>query len=169
MRLGGAHSSERVSQRVPDMQADNLPTDDSPDFAAIFEKTPGLYLVIDTRFDIAAVTDAYCEATMTARDAIVGKPLFEVFPDNPRNSAADGVANLRASLLRVLKSRESDRMGVQKYDIRDQGDGAFVARYWSPLNIPILGDDGYVRWIIHCVEDVTDLMTIASGGASQQS
>jgi PAS domain S-box-containing protein len=146
------------------MQADNLSTDDSPDFAAIFEKTPGLFLVIDTRFDIAAVTDAYCEATMTARDTIIGKPLFEVFPDNPQNSAADGVANLRASLLRVLKSREADRMAVQKYDIRDGG--AFVERYWSPLNIPVLGGDGYVRWIIHCVEDVTDRVTLEAERAA---
>jgi PAS domain-containing protein len=132
-------------------------TGDSPDFAALFEKTPGLYLILDTSFDIAAATDAYCKATMTRRQDIVGHHLFEIFPDNPGDSSADGVQNLRASLLKVLKSREPDRMPIQKYDIERRGIGGFETRYWSPLNIPVLGPDGYVRWIIHTVEDVTEL------------
>ncbi|MEI9888990.1 MAG: PAS domain-containing protein [Rhizomicrobium sp.] len=130
---------------------------DGVNFKTVFEKTPGLYLVLDARFDIVAVNDAYLSATMTARDDIVGRPLFEVFPDNPGDSAADGVQNLRASLLKVLKSRAADRMKVQKYDIQRRGIGGFETRYWSPLNIPVLGDDGYVKWIIHNIEDVTEL------------
>lgn len=135
-------------------------TVDSVDFKAVFEKTPGLYLVLDAKFDIVAANDAYLEATMTKRDDIVGRPLFEVFPDNPGDSGADGVQNLRASLLKVLKSREADRMAVQKYDIEKRGVGGFETRFWSPLNIPVLGGDGYVKWIIHNVEDVTELATM---------
>ncbi|HEY4940197.1 MAG TPA: PAS domain-containing protein [Rhizomicrobium sp.] len=132
-------------------------TGDGPDFAALFAKTPGLYLVLDTSFDIVAVNDAYCKATMTARDDILGHPLFQVFPDNPHDSSADGVQNLRASLLKVLKTREIDRMSIQKYDIERRGIGGFEVRYWSPLNIPVLGPDGYVKWIIYTVEDMTEL------------
>ncbi len=132
-------------------------TGDRPDFAALFEKAPGLYLVLDTSFVIVAVNDAYCVATMTARGDIVGHPLFEIFPDNPADYAADGVQNLRASLLKVLKSRAPDRMAIQKYDIERRGVGGFEVRYWSPLNIPVLGPDGYVKWILHTVEDVTEL------------
>ncbi len=135
-------------------------TVDSVDFKSVFEKTPGLYLVIDAKFDIVAVNDAYLEATMTARDDIVGRSLFAVFPDNPDDSAADGVENLRASLLKVLKSRGTDRMKVQKYGIKRRGAGGFETRFWSPLNIPVLGGDGYVKWIIHNVEDVTELATM---------
>ncbi len=132
-------------------------TGDSPDYAALFEKTPGLYLVLDTSFVIVAANDAYCAATMTVRADIVGRPLFQVFPDNPGDSSADGVQNLRASLLKVLKTRAPDRMAIQKYDIERRGIGGFETRYWSPFNIPILGPDGYVKWIIHTVEDVTEL------------
>ena len=132
-------------------------TGDSPDFRALFEKTPGSCLVLDTNFAIAAVNDAYCKATMTVRDDIVGRPLFQVFPDNPNDSSADGVQNLRASLLKVMKTCESDRMDIQKYDIERRGTGGFEERYWSPLNIPVLGADGYVKWIIHAVEDMTEL------------
>lgn len=128
-----------------------------PDFRAVFEKSPGLLLILDVHFTIVAVSDAYCRATLTARDDIVGRGLFEVFPDNPDDVRADGVANLRTSLLNVIKLRQADRMADQKYDIR-RPDGVFEERYWSPLNVPVLGQDGYVRWIIHTVEDVTDLV-----------
>jgi hypothetical protein len=40
-----------------------------------------------------------------------------------------------------LTTRQSDTMPVQKYDIRDPS-GAFVVRYWSPKNLPILSPSG---------------------------
>jgi PAS domain S-box-containing protein len=130
-----------------------------PDFRQVFEKSPELQLVVDVRFTIVAVTDAYCRATMTKRGDIVGRGLFEVFPDNPDDMRADGVANLRASILNVIRFRAADRMAEQKYDIR-RPDGVFEERYWRPLNSPILGADGYVRFILHAVEDVTELVHI---------
>ena len=142
-----------------------LPTSE---FADVFEKTPGLYLILDPSFTIVAANDAYCSATMTARDTIVGRHLFEAFPDNPGDSGADGVENLRSSLLKVLKSRQSDRMNIQKYDMRDSGSGDFAERYWSPLNVPVIGSDGYVKWIIHSVEDVTELMNLRTEFAAKR-
>ena len=35
---------------------------------------------------------------MTRREEVIGRPLFEVFPDNPEDPGATGVRNLRASL-----------------------------------------------------------------------
>ncbi|HUO87645.1 MAG TPA: PAS domain-containing protein [Rhizomicrobium sp.] len=135
-----------------------LPAMAPPDFAAVFEKLPGLYVVLDPSFVIVAVNDAYTRATMTVREQIVGRLLFEVFPDNPGDSAADGVQNLRASLLTVLKTRQPHRMQIQKHDIPRRGVGGFEVRYWSTVNIPVLGPDGYVKWIVHNPEDVTDVM-----------
>ena len=54
-----------------------------PDFQALFASAPGLYLVPDPTFRIVAVSDAYLDATMTTRDDIVGRGIFDVFPDNP--------------------------------------------------------------------------------------
>ncbi len=143
-------------------------TGDSPDFSALFARTPGLYLIVDTSFDIVAVNDAYCRATMTVREDIVGRPLFQIFPDNPGDSAADGVQNLRASLLKVMKTREADRMNIQKYDIERRGVGGFEVRYWSALNVPVLGSDGYVKWIIHAVEDITELASMRAEFTSKR-
>jgi signal transduction histidine kinase len=52
-----------------------------PDVRALFESAPGLYLVMTPGFEIVAASDAYLKATMTTREDIVGRNLFEVFPD----------------------------------------------------------------------------------------
>ena len=129
------------------------------DYRLIFDATPAPYLLLDAdspRFTIVGVNDAYLAATDTGREAVVGRGLFEVFPDNPADPTATGVGDLRASLERALRDRSPDAMGVQKYDIplRD-GTGGFEERYWSPINTPVAGRDGAVSHIIHRVEDVT--------------
>lgn len=111
-------------------------------------------------FVIVAVSDSYLRATMTTREGILGRGLFDVFPDNPNDPEATGTRNLRASLDRVLAQRVADTMPVQKYDIRrPASEGAtFEVRYWAPMNSPVIRDDGTVQYIIHSVEDVTELV-----------
>jgi len=146
------------------------PPKEQPDFRALFESAPGLYLVLTPELTIVAVSDAYARATMTRHEAIVGRGLFEVFPDNPDDPGATGTANLRASLARVLESRAADTMAVQKYDIRkpESEGGAFEERYWSPRNSPVLGAAGAVAYIIHEVEDVTDFVRLKQQGAAER-
>jgi PAS domain S-box-containing protein len=124
---------------------------------SLFESLPGLFLVMTPSFEIVTASDAYLAATLTKREAIAGRPLFEVFPDNPNDPAADGVRNLRASLERVREHRRPDTMAIQKYDIR-RPDGSFEMRYWSPINSPLLDASGKLLYIIHRVEDVTDFV-----------
>jgi PAS domain S-box-containing protein len=141
---------------------DDAKSTSTPDFRALFEAAPNLYLVLTPELTIVAVSDAYCRATMTERDKILGRGLFDVFPDNPDDPAATGVNNLRASLTRVLQFRKPDAMAVQKYDIRrpDAEGGGFEVRHWAPLNSPVLNAAGEVAWIIHRVEDVTELVRL---------
>jgi len=127
------------------------------DHRALFEAAPGAYLVLDPELHIVAVTDAYLAATMTSRDQILGRDIFDVFPDNPADPGADGTRKLRESLERVLSTREPDTMAVQKYDVR-AADGEFASRYWSPRNIPVLSSTGEVDYILHQVQDVTELV-----------
>ncbi|HZN98703.1 MAG TPA: response regulator [Gemmatimonadales bacterium] len=132
------------------------------DYQAIFDATPGNYLLLSPDMTIIGVNECYLSATMTRREDIVGRGLFEIFPDNPEDPNADGVRNLRASLQRVLSDKHPDRMPVQKYDIRrpDAEGGGFEERYWSPLNSPVLDERGQVRCIIHWVEDVTEFIRL---------
>lgn len=126
------------------------------DFRALFESLPGLYLVLTPTLEIVAVTDAYLEATLTKRDEIIGRFLFDVFPDNPEDEHATGTLNLRASLARVHASRKPHRMALQRYDVPSPDDSEkFIEKFWNPLNTPVLDENGNLAYIIHQVDDVT--------------
>jgi signal transduction histidine kinase/ActR/RegA family two-component response regulator len=141
-----------------------------PDFQSLFESAPGLYLVLDPDLVIVAVSDAYLAATMTRREEILGRGLFEVFPDNPDDPEATGVGNLAASLERVRRNLVADTMAVQKYDIRRPASegGGFEVRWWSPFNAPVLGPDGKLAYIIHRVEDVTEFVRLKQAENKRQ-
>jgi PAS domain S-box-containing protein len=134
-----------------------MPKAMQPDFKSIFESAPGLNLILLPDLTIVAVSDTYLQATMTKRSDIIGRHLFDIFPDNPDDTAATGVSNLRFSLNYVLEHRAAHSMAVQKYDIR-KPDGTFEERYWSPINKPVLDSNNAVEYIIHRVEDVTEFM-----------
>jgi signal transduction histidine kinase/ActR/RegA family two-component response regulator len=145
---------------------ENLP---DPNFRALFESAPGLYLALSPDLTIVAVSDAYLNATMTKREEILGRGIFEVFPDNPDDPHATGVQNLRASLNRVLKNRVPDTMPVQKYDIRrpESKGGGFEERYWAPKN-SLVCENRKLAYIIHCVEDVTEFVHLSQRGNEQE-
>src|SRR5579862_6236952 len=129
------------------------------DFRLLFEESPDVLLVLRPdapRYTMVAATNSRWRATNTSPE-ILGRGLFEVFGDNPDDPDATGTQNLRASLERVLKTRQPDTMPVQKYDIRG-ADGAFQVKYWSPKNLPVLSANGEVLCILHRVEDVTELV-----------
>jgi len=96
-----------------------------PDFRLLFEGAPGRYLVLTPDLKIVAVSEAYLRATRTQRAAIIGRALFEAFPDDPDVS-------LHASLDRVREQRVADT-----------------------TNSPVLDDNGELAYIIHRVEDPT--------------
>jgi len=129
-------------------------------FRALFESVPGMYLILKPDLTIVGASNAYLQATMTKREEIMGRGVFDVFPDNPNDSNADGVSNLRSSLERVLKNGSTDTMPIQKYDVRnpESETGAFEEKYWSPINSPVFGADGNIEYIIHRVEDVTEFV-----------
>ena len=139
------------------------------DFRLLFESAPGLYLVLEPDLRIVAVSDAYLAATMTRREEIVGRNLFDVFPDNPDDPAATGERNLRASLEQVLRSGQPHAMAVQKYDIRrpEADGGGFEERYWSPVNSPVFADSRLTH-IIHRVVDVTDVVRLQQQARDQE-
>ena len=140
-----------------------------PDFRALFEAAPGSYLVLDPGLRVVAVSDAYLRATMTEREAIAGRGIFDVFPDNPDDPEPAGVRNLRASLARVLRDGVTDAMPVQRYDIRRPASegGGFEERFWSPVNSPVFGPGEAVSFVIHRVEDVTEFVRLKQAGEAQ--
>ena len=145
----------------------------SIDFRAVFESIPSPYLLLAPNspdFTIVAVSDAYLRATLTTRaglESILGRRLFDVFPDPPGNGAT-GARNLRASLERALATKTADVMAVQHYDIR-RPDGSWEERYWAPRNTPVLLPDRSVHCLIHEVEDVTAVVKAQAAAREAQA
>src|SRR5258706_7282649 len=89
-------------------------------FRSAFAQAHFPCLVMTPDFIIAGANDPYTAATGVAQEAMMGRHLFEVFPDNPNDPAADGVKNLTASLKRVRALTRHDVMKMQRYDVRDR-------------------------------------------------
>ncbi|MFE9812696.1 PP2C family protein-serine/threonine phosphatase [Streptomyces sp. NPDC005548] len=127
-------------------------------------------MVLGPDLVLADINEAACRVTGRTREDLLGRYLFDAFPDNPADPDADGVRNLHRSLHRVLGSKEPDTMAPMKYDIpvTDQP-GVFEERWWSAINTPVLGPDGQVEWILHRGEDVTSFIRshprLREGGA----
>ncbi|MEV6653614.1 SpoIIE family protein phosphatase [Streptomyces sp. NPDC051219] len=135
------------------------------DYAALFAATPSPYLVLDRQFVIRDVNRAYLLATIRTREDLVGRYVFDAFPDNPADPEADGVLTLEASLQRVLATGKPDSLALQRYDIPLVGrPGVFEKRWWSTINAPVLAPQGAVAWIIHRVEDVTAFVKVRDLG-----
>lgn len=129
-------------------------------FQRRFSGTAKALLLLDPRpgLHIVDVSDAYAAATMVDRGAVCGVAMFEAFPDNPGDPAADGVTNLFKSLRIAATSGDAHAMPIQRYDVRD-ATGEFVKRFWRPVNTPVYDSDGHLVFLLHEVEDVTALVT----------
>lgn len=138
-------------------------------FGAVFDSAPDAYLVLAAdppRFTMLAANAARLNLTMTCAEDVIGRPLFEVFPDNPENPGATGVRNLAASLNEVLRTGKPHRMPLQKYDIRTP-DGGFEERFWDPLNAPVFDGAGNLIYITHRVRDVTEQVRQSAAHAEE--
>lgn len=134
-----------------------------------FERSSHPYMLLDPGpgLKIIDINAAYAAATFISRSDVVGKSLFEVFPDNPTDALADGVSNLYASLKIVAETNRPHAMAIQCYDIRDPN-GGFVERHWQPINSPIHDGDGQLVFLLHHVEDVTAHVQCRSGEHNAQ-
>ena len=152
--------AERVGADAPSAPRHGQPVDASrirQEFLADFDTSPHPYLLLDPGpgLQVVDVNTAYAAVTFTSRSDILGRFLFEVFPDDPDQPFADGVTNLYNSLKTVAKTGRPHAMAVQRYDIKDTA-GAFVERHWQPINTPVHDDEGRLVFLLHHVEDVTD-------------
>jgi len=158
--IGASKIVRDISERLKNQSleaANKELTISQSELRSLFESLPGLFLVLNPDLTIVTASEAYLNATMTKREEIVGRGIFEVFPDNPEDITASGVSNLRTSLDRVRQNGVADTMSIQRYDVR-RPDGVFEERYWSPINSPMFGSDRQIKYIIHRVEDVTDFV-----------
>jgi len=127
-------------------------------FSRLFEASPVPFLILAPNaphFTITDVNDAYLAAAMRTREDLVGRGVFDAFPHNPDDAVFLDLSPLRASLERVLATRRPDQPPNMRYDLA-RPDGTYETRWWSPVNSPVLGENGDVEAIIHNPHEITD-------------
>ncbi|WP_167162165.1 SpoIIE family protein phosphatase [Streptomyces sp. MBT27] len=145
------------------------------DFEAVFRALPAPVALLTTDLMYADVNEVFLGTTGRRREDLVGRYLFDAFPDNPGDPDASGMRNLEASLRRVAATGERDAMALQRYDVEDPArPGVWEERYWSPVNTPVFDRNGKVVLLLHRVEEVTELIrardrSAAAGAAGDES
>ncbi|MFP5039631.1 PAS domain S-box protein [Parasediminibacterium sp. JCM 36343] len=118
---------------------------------------PSLLLMPDApHFTIVGANAAYFTATATNEGSLIGRGLFEVFPDNPEDETANGMYNITQSFLKVINTGCPHKMATLKYEIPISGTNKFAVKYWAPENTPVFDDNGNVALILNTVTDVTE-------------
>jgi PAS domain S-box-containing protein len=129
----------------------------SLDYPRLFEMSPGAFIVLLPDLTVAAVTDEYLRSTMVRREVLIGRNIFDVFPDNSGDGSHQ--KQVRDSFLKVFESSVPDELPIQKYDVQRPAEdgGAFEERFWRLITFPgAVGARGEILYVIHRVEDITE-------------
>lgn len=128
----------------------------APDLLSVFSALPSACLLLSPELVVEAVSDAYLVSTGIKRADLIGRYVFDVFPDNPDTPEAHSVQDVRASMEQVLATGQPHDLPVQPYDTPNPAKpGQFIERYWQTRNSPVLNEQGQVIHLIHTVVDIT--------------
>lgn len=129
------------------------------DFATLFDIAPNAYMVLDRELRYVAANATYLEVTASSREGLIGRKLFDLFPNDPADPNNVPAQMLRKSLERVLSTGERDHLALIPYRVPQNvgGEVRVVDRYWSATHVPITDASGKVAYILQHTVDVTAL------------
>jgi PAS domain S-box-containing protein len=130
-----------------------------PDFEALFRVSPYPYLLMDRALNIVAANEAYMKAMGRTEASLLGRYVFDAFPENPDDPDSTNLAELRASLLRAIATGEPDTTAFLRYSVPHETPAGkvFQERFWSTVHTPVRGADGEVAFVAQNAIDVTEL------------
>lgn len=129
------------------------------DYEALFRSSPYPYLVMDTELTVIDANEAYLRSTGAKAEAIIGKYVFDAFPQNPDDPESTNIADVRNSLQKAIATGLPDTTAFLRYSVpKTRGENPdFVEKYWSTTSTPIVDKDGKVTLVVQHPIDVTDL------------
>jgi len=124
------------------------------DFGELFDVLPSPHMVLDANHCYVAVNRAYEQVVMRSREDLMGRNLFDLFPNDGESGR-----RLRESFDTVLETGEPDTLAYIPYDLPRPAElgGGMEVRYWSAVHTPIRGRDGKA-YVMQNTVDVTDIV-----------
>ncbi len=131
-----------------------------------FRLAPNAYMVLDRELRYVAANEQYLKITGTTLEALLGRAIFDVFPNDPNDANDTGRDTLRRSFERVLSTGLPDVLAVIPYRLpADEGGD----RYWSATHVPMLDAHGRVAFIIQNTADITELQRLKQVAATHSA
>ncbi|MEJ6982226.1 response regulator [Pedobacter sp. P351] len=133
----------------------------APEFFSIFKLSPTPLLILSTEstiFPVLASTTCFQNILGIDDSQIVSASVFEVLSDLTAENDK-WLERLRKSLLKVLKDKAENEMEMIAFQARISDSITPGEWYWIPKNIPVLDEDGEVKYILHSLTDVTERET----------
>lgn len=129
------------------------------DYQALFRASPYLYLVMSPDLTIIGASGAYLRSVQRTEEDIIGRYVFDAFPENPADPSATDVSEIRSSLLRAMAKGEPDTTPFVRYAVPiETAEGrTFEERYWSTVHTPVLDACGKPILVFQNPVDVTEL------------
>jgi two-component sensor histidine kinase len=127
------------------------------DFDSAFQALPSPYMILDRELRYVEANAAYCAALERRRDALIGRNIFELFPN-----AGPAGQRLKASFERVLATGVAESIPLIPYPIERPASrgGGFEMRYWSAAHVPLFGPDGRTAYVMQNTVDITELQRL---------
>ena len=129
------------------------------DYQALFRASPYPCLVLAPDLTIMGANDAYLRAVRRNESELLGRYVFDAFPENVCDPQTTDAGALKASLLRALTDGEPTATAFVRYAIpvATPAGTVFEERYWSAVHTPVPGTDGKPCMVFQNAIDVTAL------------
>src|SRR5262249_51203096 len=143
-------ASPRVSRVLDQHRFDALA-------ASLASGADAAVMLLDRDLRIRGLNDSYEVISMRQRDEMLGEFVYDVFPDDPSDSQANGSSRLAASVESAMRANGIDTMPIVRYDITDPKDpDVFRPKLWTCNNTAV--DDGeQTIGVLHQVAEITSL------------
>ncbi|MEC7290168.1 MAG: HWE histidine kinase domain-containing protein [Pseudomonadota bacterium] len=114
-----------------------------------FEHMPQAAMIIDQDHVFVNVNEAYCVAVQRTREDMIGRYVFDVFPDTPER------IKITKTIFNTSLNGETTRLLNQPYKLL-MPDGSFEDRIWDIEQHPIYASDGKITSMVQFCDDVTE-------------
>lgn len=130
----------------------------SLDLMRMFRDLPSPYMVLGTDLTFIDMNAKYLDVTQRTREDLIGRYVFDAFPET-----GERLAKFRSAFERALAG-EANSLVREVFSIERPGDcgGTAQETYWTCWHMPVFSTDGVICGMLQKADDVTAEVTAAN-------